>query len=143
MTFLFVAVALSVFVTGCNDEQQAEVAMRRSCLSRLGENYQQFYTEKKQTPSNIEEFSRFVEANAKTDDKIASELTKRMAEGDLIVFWNATLSADGSSDRNHVLAFEATCPGNGGYMVTVGGLVDHVTAKEFGTMTEVEHQDPS
>ncbi len=130
-----------MLVVGCSGKQQAEVAMRRDCLSRLGVVYHQFHTAKKRSPSGVDEFATYVVESAKADDPVASELDKRLRDADIVVFWDAVLSDDGQSDADHILAFEASCPGNGGYMVTVGQRVDHVTAKKFDEMTKVEHPE--
>jgi hypothetical protein len=133
-------VVVAALLVGCNSEREAEVAMRRQCLTRLNQVYLEYRSERKESPADLQSFTAFIDETANADDKVAGELKTRLADLDIVVFWNAKLADDGSSDNDHVLAFEASCPGNGGYMVTVGGIVDHVTAKTFGAMTEVEHE---
>ncbi|MGB7347386.1 MAG: hypothetical protein WBD20_24400 [Pirellulaceae bacterium] len=138
LVLLLTAVAT---LAGCSDKQKAEVAMRRACLGRLGEAYLQYHAAEKRSPAGVEEFATYVLESAKKDDETAKALATRMQERDIVVFWNANLDSAAENNGQHVLAFEATCPGNGGYMVTVDGTVDHVTAKKFGEMTEVEHTE--
>ena len=135
-----IILVLLLMSVGCNSEREAEVAMRRQCLDRLGVLYHAYAADKKASPADLETFTAYIDETKKVDDEVANELKKRLAELDIVVFWKATFANDGKSDADHVLAFEASCPGNGGYMVTVGGLVDHVTAKKFGTMTEVARE---
>ena len=129
-------------LTGCGNEAQEKVAMRRACLSTLGVAYHQYFEEHQIGPPSVEEFASFIEKNA-DGDKTKVEAVKRLRELDIVVFWNASLEADGDANDKYLLAFEAPCPGSGGYVVMGGGFVDHVNAKEFGELKEIPRKEPS
>ena len=130
-----VASILMITVVGCNGEAESKVAMRRNCLAKLGQAYQEFLSQKDASPRSIEELSEFIEETS-GDDKTSMEAVTRLRDRDIVLFWNAQETGFGGSEK-YLLGFEAACPGNGGYIVMADGVVDHVNAKEFGELTEI------
>ena len=123
------------FLTGCDGEQKAEVALRRACLSKLGMAYIAFANEKNAAPKDVEELVGYMKSAS--DDETTTEAIKRLRDGDIVMFWNAKLSDDGDANDQHVLGFEAAVPRGGGYIVMGGGFVDLVSAKKFTGMSEI------
>lgn len=120
-------------LTGCNEKAESAVAERRACLAKLSAAYHEFNAKNDATPKSIEELAGFVEGNGA--DETETEAIKRLRDRDIVLFWNADPVKLTSGE--FLLGFEASCPGNGGYMVKADGFVDHVTAKEFMAMKEI------
>ncbi|NND97362.1 MAG: hypothetical protein HKN47_08555 [Pirellulaceae bacterium] len=141
LTLMLLCMLPLAALIGCTGEQERQVAMRRLCLSKLATAYHAFHDANNRGPKDLDEFGEFIESEQ--NDKGTLEALKRMHEGDILMFWNATMSDDSDQNDQYILGFEAACPGNGGYVVMGGGTVDHVTAKKFGTMNEIPRTDAS
>ncbi len=120
--------AAALFV-GCNSENESKVAKRRSNLSKTAAGYRQYIEEKGKGPSGVEDFAEFMLAQASADQAIENAVTA-IREGDVVVIWDGVFPENEDPDK-YTLAFEASVPGSGGYLVTGGGTIQLVTVQQF------------
>ena len=132
---LWVAVLIPV-VTGCNDEAENKVLVRRTNLEMVAKEYRRFFDDNERAPRDNEEFKESIKSQ--DDDSKLNDLLTSINEGDIVIFWNGKLD---EADESDLLAFEANVPGGGGYAVTVKGEVKLITAAQFNSLGKITQSE--
>ena len=143
---IFWSLLVAVLTAGCSDEAaRQKVAMRQACLAKLWVAYQDYHAARGRAPGGIDELTSFLDEQSgdKQNDETTSEAIKRLRAGEIVMYWNAALNADGEENEQYVLGFEAAVPRAGGYLVTGGGHVVLVTGNSFKDFKEFPQQPAS
>ncbi|MGB0579623.1 MAG: hypothetical protein ACPGVU_07975 [Limisphaerales bacterium] len=115
-----------VLLVGCG----GEAALRKATLSKLGRAYHGFFAREKRTPVSIDEMEAYLLQNNKDTNAVAV-LIDPLRSGAILFVWQGQLSRDGETNDKFLLGYEKNTPKEGGYMLTGGGYVDHVSPEEF------------
>jgi len=122
---------------GCAPKKDTgtKVALRHFAVQ-----YMEFYVERKRSPASVQEMSDFEPAfNNPTGDVavMVNSIYDRINSGEIVVVWKATLTSDSDKNDKYLLAYEATVPEKGGFVLTGSGRVAELTAEEFAGMSKI------
>ncbi|MFG0262298.1 MAG: hypothetical protein ACF788_07900 [Novipirellula sp. JB048] len=143
-------------VGGCGDDPVAqELQLRRACLVELGAQYRRFAAQQAAAPASVGAFAGFIAesrspqidaADQRQDDSspdVVNEALIRLADGDILMIYNAVSTSDPNYDGEAILGYEAVVPQSGGYVVTADGEVKHLSAAGFADIPKTAALDPA
>ena len=150
LKFLKVAVILAIGVSVVGSvyymkfvvvpRKLAEIQAKRA-LHTVGLVYHEYYSAHKESPhglKDLEEFSAESFGGERSVTRDTAEKGFKMIEdGTLVLVWNAVLTADGGSNDEFFLGYQAQTPVKGGLVIRGGGYVETVSPEEFAAIAPI------
>ncbi len=130
----FFILAVILCQAGCNSDRENAVRQRRTDLAELSLAYHAYQTKHGVAPSSAEQLSNHLLSSGPDDASENDRVVESLTDGEIVMVWNAVF---GENADQSLLGYEARVPRSGGYIVTVSGKVQLVTAKQFGNMTVI------
>jgi hypothetical protein len=126
-----------IFMAGCKPGRGTNGIGQRDKqeLLSLAVAYHEYAGSHGAGPKNVEEFRNFVKQDKRFHD--VNEVLDSVAGGTLIVMWGASFFVDSALNGQHVLAYDASTPSNGGIVVMGDGMVRDVTASDFSKLKKL------